>query len=78
MARACMRKNAVTWRETDPGIVDRLLVGAIDLHCHSGPSVMPRSLNHVDAIREAQDAGMHAVLFTDTAQAIADLEALLA
>ena len=39
--------------------------GAIDLHCHSGPSVMPRALNHVDAILEAQDAGMHAVLFKD-------------
>jgi hypothetical protein len=22
--------------------VDRLIKGAIDLHCHSGPSVMPR------------------------------------
>lgn len=46
-------------------VIDRLMQGAIDLHCHSGPSVMPRSLNHVDAIREAQDAGMHAVLFKD-------------
>ncbi|MGZ3410554.1 MAG: DUF6282 family protein [Xanthobacteraceae bacterium] len=46
-------------------VIDRLMRGAIDLHCHSGPSVMPRALNHVDAIREAQAAGMHAVLFKD-------------
>src|SRR5262249_7142954 len=46
-------------------VIDRLMHGAIDLHCHSGPSVMPRALNHVDAIREAQGAGMHAVLFKD-------------
>lgn len=26
-----------TWRDTDPGVVDCLLVGAIDLRCHSGP-----------------------------------------
>ena len=46
-------------------VIDWLMHGAIDLHCHSGPSVMPRALNHVDAILEAQDAGMHAVLFKD-------------
>ena len=30
--------------------VDAILRGAIDLHCHSGPSVMPRRLDHIEAI----------------------------
>lgn len=42
-----------------------LLKGAIDLHCHSGPSVMPRRLNHVEAIREGEAAGLRAILFKD-------------
>ena len=42
-----------------------LLRGAVDLHCHSGPSVMPRALNHLEAIREAEAVGMHAILFKD-------------
>ena len=46
-------------------VVDALMRGAVDLHCHSGPSVMPRSLNHIEAIKEAEEAGMHAVLFKD-------------
>ncbi len=29
--------------------INRLLVGAIDLHCHSGPAAMPRILNHYGA-----------------------------
>jgi len=46
-------------------IIERLLVGAIDLHCHSGPSVMPRDLDHIEAIEEASAAGLRAVLFKD-------------
>ncbi len=45
--------------------VDALLKGAIDMHCHSGPSVMPRSLDHIDALEEAASAGMRALLFKD-------------
>jgi hypothetical protein len=45
--------------------VNRLLVGAIDMHCHSGPSVMPRCLDHIDALKEASEAGMRALLFKD-------------
>jgi hypothetical protein len=26
-----------SWRDADPAVVDRLMQGAIDLHCHSGP-----------------------------------------
>jgi len=45
--------------------IDALLVGAIDMHCHSGPSVMPRCLDHIEAAEEASGAGMRALLFKD-------------
>lgn len=45
--------------------ISSLLVGAIDLHCHSGPSVMPRSLDHVEAMHDAAQAGMRAMLIKD-------------
>ncbi|MNI20595.1 hypothetical protein D3C73_740860 [compost metagenome] len=45
--------------------IDSLLQGAIDLHCHSGPSVMPRYCDHVEAMREASEAGLKAVLLKD-------------
>lgn len=46
-------------------LVEGLLKGAVDLHCHSGPSVMRRSLNHLEAIREAEAAGLRAIMFKD-------------
>lgn len=45
--------------------VESLLRGAIDLHCHSGPSVMPRDLDHIEAAEEADAAGFRAVLYKD-------------
>ena len=45
--------------------VDALMRGAVDLHCHSGPSVMARLVDHIDAVEEAAAAGMRAVLFKD-------------
>lgn len=42
-----------------------LLVGAIDLHCHSGPAAMPRILDHYDALMDAADAKFRAVLYKD-------------
>lgn len=53
------------WRTTDPGVVDRLIRGAVDLHCHSGPSVMPRYFTHYEAMQEASEAGMRALLIKD-------------
>jgi hypothetical protein len=56
---------------TTPSAQDRdqqvaeLLVGAVDLHCHSGPSVMPRILDHVDATMDAEAAGFAGLLFKD-------------
>ena len=45
--------------------VAELLVGAVDLHCHSGPAAMPRILGHTEAFRMALDAGFKALLFKD-------------
>ncbi|ALE55128.1 hypothetical protein KBK24_0120380 [Burkholderia sp. K24] len=56
---------ATNWRETDPSVVERLVKGAIDLHCHSGPSVMPRYFTHYEAMLEASDAGLRAILIKD-------------
>ena len=53
------------WRQNNPGLGKSLLVGAIDLHCHSGPSVMPRYFDHYEAMQEASDAGVRALLIKD-------------
>ncbi len=55
-------------RSTDESLEDRvsrLLVGAVDLHCHSGPSVMPRDINHIEALQEVAAAGFRAMLIKD-------------
>lgn len=57
--------------------IDNLLKGAIDLHCHSGPSVMPRRLNHVEAIKEGEAAGLRAILFKDHYYSVTPVAALL-
>lgn len=51
--------------ETLEDRISRLLVGAVDLHCHSGPSVMARDLNHIEAMQEAAAAGFRAMLIKD-------------
>lgn len=49
----------------DDATANRLLVGALDLHVHSGPSTMPRQLDHMQAAEEAVAAGMRGLLFKD-------------
>jgi hypothetical protein len=49
----------------DDDVAARLLKGAIDLHVHSGPSTMPRQLDHMQAAEEAKAAGMRGLLFKD-------------
>lgn len=49
----------------DEALLNSLLIGAIDLHCHSGPSVMPRSIDHIDVMREGSAAKMRAILIKD-------------
>lgn len=45
--------------------VNALLVGAVDLHCHSGPAAMPRVLDHHEALMDCAEAGFRALLYKD-------------
>jgi hypothetical protein len=45
--------------------IDRLLVGAIDSHVHSGPSIAARALDHVELARQMSAAGFAAVITKD-------------
>ena len=47
------------------GKVEQLLRGAVDLHVHSGPELIDRSLNHVEACQDAMAAGMKAIVLKD-------------
>ena len=42
-----------------------LLVGAVDLHCHSGPAAMPRILDHHEALLDCATARFRALLYKD-------------
>ncbi|NGN41859.1 hypothetical protein G6N74_12340 [Mesorhizobium sp. CGMCC 1.15528] len=54
--------NKPSERET---IVADLMKGTVDLHVHSGPSLMPRKVDHIEVVRQAADAGMKAILLKD-------------
>jgi hypothetical protein len=45
--------------------IDNLLKGAIDPHVHSGPSIAPRSVDHLELVRELSAAGFAAVVTKD-------------
>jgi len=45
--------------------VEKLLEGAVDLHCHSGPAAMERILDHHDQMMEASEAKFRAVVTKD-------------
>jgi len=49
----------------DEALAASLLRGALDLHVHSGPSTMPRQIDHLEAAEEAAAAGMRGLLFKD-------------
>jgi hypothetical protein len=49
----------------DDALAASLLRGALDLHVHSGPSTMPRQIDHLEAAEEAAAAGMRGLLFKD-------------
>lgn len=48
-----------------PDEVRLLMQGALDLHCHAGPSLVPRRIDAVTAARQASEAGLSAVLVKD-------------
>jgi len=45
--------------------IDALLVGAIDPHVHSGPSIAPRGVDHLELLRQASAAGFAAIVTKD-------------
>ena len=52
-------------RDSRADEVAALLVGAVDLHCHSGPAAMPRVLDHHEAMMDCAAAGFRALLYKD-------------
>ncbi len=64
------------------GAVDNLLTGAVDLHCHSGPSPMKRRITHVEAAQQASAAGFRALVvkchYHDTVTDVLSMAPLLA
>ena len=54
--------------QADPKVeqrIDALLKGAIDPHVHSGPSIAPRGIDHVELLEQASEAGFAAVVTKD-------------
>lgn len=45
--------------------IDRILQGAVDPHVHSGPSIAPRALDHLELARQASAAGYRGVVTKD-------------
>jgi hypothetical protein len=45
--------------------IDAILKGAIDPHVHSGPSIAPRAVDHLELVREMSAAGFAAVVTKD-------------
>ncbi len=55
-------------KDTATGIdtrIENLLKGAIDPHVHSGPSIAPRAIDHLDLLKEASAAGLAAIVTKD-------------
>jgi Family of unknown function (DUF6282) len=45
--------------------IDGLLVGAVDPHVHSGPSIAPRGIDHLELLQQAWNAGFAASVTKD-------------
>jgi hypothetical protein len=44
---------------------DELLKGAVDIHVHSGPGMIPRKLDHYEAARQCLHTGIRALVLKD-------------
>jgi hypothetical protein len=55
----------MTARDDIDARIDKLLLGAIDPHVHSGPSIAARGIDHVELLRQASAAGFAAVVTKD-------------
>lgn len=45
--------------------IDEILVGAVDPHVHSGPSIAPRAIDHLELARQLSSAGFRAAVTKD-------------
>jgi hypothetical protein len=45
--------------------IDRILLGAIDPHVHSGPSIAPRGIDHLELVQEMSEVGFAAIITKD-------------
>src|SRR5690606_13082890 len=45
--------------------ISEILHGAVDPHVHSGPSIAPRAVDHLELVKELSDAGFAAVVTKD-------------
>lgn len=72
-----MNSDAAPCEPHDAGVIEQLLIGAVDLHCHSGPSVMDRRIDHIEVMREAAAARMRALLIKDHYYSATPITALL-
>jgi hypothetical protein len=63
--RKTMNNETVTYEFRFPDEIRSILMGAVDLHCHAGPSMIPRRIDGVDAAMQAAEAGLSAVLIKD-------------
>ena len=55
-----------------------MLPGAIDPHVHSGPSIAPRGIDHLELVRETSAAGFAAIVTKDHDYAGVTTAALIA
>ena len=46
-------------------LIDEILVGAVDPHVHSGPSIAPRAVDHLNLAKTYSDAGFAALVTKD-------------
>ncbi len=53
-------------------IVDKLIRDAIDLHMHTAPDIYPRSINDIEAAKQAKKAGMRAIVLKNHVTCTAD------
>lgn len=78
MAKKQWRNEARALIDTIEGArVDALMQGAVDLHVHSGPSTMPRQLDHLQQVEAAAASGMRGVLFKDHHYSVSPMMELL-
>ncbi|HEY4268335.1 MAG TPA: DUF6282 family protein [Galbitalea sp.] len=51
--------------DVDEAIVESLLVGVVDTHVHSGPSTVPRAIDHIEMVEQASGVGYRAIVTKD-------------